>query len=227
MFTAKVGVRPSARRDAVERHPVREPGEEALGEVVLVGADRVPARLLDVLDRRDEAREELVLLRPGLEAGGERIVGRGPHLVRAQLGEQLRAGEEEPQVRPEELVRRAQEDVRARGGDVDRAVRCVMDGVDPGERARVVRESGDPGDVAHGADGVRSPWEGDDAGLLGELPLQVVEVERAVLVDVDEADGRARGPPRRRARARRSRRGRGASRGSRRRRAGGRARARA
>ena len=107
-------------------------------------ADRVPARLLHVLDRGDEAREELVLLRPGLEAGGERIVGRRAHLVRAQLREQLGAGEEEAQVRPEELVRRAEQDVRARGRDVDRPVRRVVDGVDPGERARLVREGGDP-----------------------------------------------------------------------------------
>ena len=42
-------------------------------------------------------------------------------------------------MRPVELVRRAEEHVGA-GGDVDRAVRRVVHGVDPGERAGLVRE---------------------------------------------------------------------------------------
>ncbi len=57
-------------RDAVERHPVRQAGEEAFRERALLRLDRIPAGLLDVLDRGDEAGEELVLLRAGLEAGG-------------------------------------------------------------------------------------------------------------------------------------------------------------
>ena len=94
-------------------------------------------------------------------------------------------------MRPEELVRRAEQHVRAGGRDVDRAVRRVMDGVDPGERPRLVRERGDPGHVLHGPDPVRGPRERDHARPVGEPAAKVVQVERRVVVDVDELDAHA------------------------------------
>ena len=77
------------------------------------------------------------------------------------------------------------------GGDVDRAVRAVVHGVDPGERAGLVGESGDLGDRRHRADGVRSPRERDDASSIPEQRPQLVEVEPAFVVDVREAHRQA------------------------------------
>ena len=71
--------------------------------------------------------------------------------------------EREPHVRAEELVRRADEDVDVPGGDVDRPVRCEVDGVGPGEGAGVVRELDHAADVRCGSDAVRSDGERDDA----------------------------------------------------------------
>ena len=96
--------------------------------------------------------------------------------------------EGEPHVRPEELVRRADEDVDVPRLDVDAAVRPVVDGVGPGERADGMRELDDPPHVRRGADGVRRQRERDDARALRELALEIVVVEREVVVDVDEAD---------------------------------------
>ena len=72
--------------------------------------------------------------------------------------------------------------------DVDRPVRPVVDGVGPRERAGVVRELDDAPDVRERADRVRRDRESDDARALAQLPLEVAEVERRVVVDVDEAD---------------------------------------
>ena len=106
----------------------------------------------------------------------------GPHLVRAPVLEHLAAPEEEPEVRAEELVGRADEDVDARCRHVDRPVGRVVDGVDPGERAGFVREVGDPPHVRDRADGVRGPRERDDLRLLRDLRLEIAVVERAVLL---------------------------------------------
>ncbi len=117
-------------------------------------------------------------------AGLVRMIGR-PHLVRPA---ELDADEREPEMRPEELVGRAEEHVDAELDDVDRAVRAEVHGVGPRERAGVVRELDDPARVCQRADRVRRERERDDARPLGQLPLEVVEVERRVVVQLDEAD---------------------------------------
>ena len=63
-----------------------------------------------------------------------------------------------------------------------------MDGVRPRERAGAVRELDDPRHVGRRADRVRGDREGDDARPLRELRLEVVEVEREVVVHAREAD---------------------------------------
>ena len=70
----------------------------------------------------------------------DRLVRGRPHLVRPPRLEQLLLPEGEPHVRPEELVRRADEDVDVPGGDVDRPVRRVVDGVGPRQSADGVGE---------------------------------------------------------------------------------------
>ena len=91
-------------------------------------------------------------------------------------------------MRPVELVRRADEDVHAERVDVDRAVRRVVDGVRPGQRAHRMRELGDARDVDQRPDRVRRERERDHARPIRELRLEVGEVELAVVVDVYEPD---------------------------------------
>jgi hypothetical protein len=95
-------------------------------------------------------------------------------------------------MRPEELVRRAHEEVDAGRFDVDRAMRAVVDRVHPRERACFVREVCDASNVRDRPDGVRGPGESDDASPLRELAFEIVHVDRAVLlVQVGEADHEA------------------------------------
>ena len=91
-------------------------------------------------------------------------------------------------MRPVVLVGRAEQDVDAERGDVDRPVRGEVDGVGPGERACRVGELDHPRDVDERPDRVGGEREGDDSRPIGELPLQVGEVEPALVVDVREAD---------------------------------------
>ncbi len=90
-------------------------------------------------------------------------------------------------MRPEELVRRADEDVHVPRGDVDRAVRPVVHGVGPGERARLVRELDDAPDVRRGPDGVRGDGKADDARPVREEPREIVVVDLEVLGDTCDA----------------------------------------
>ena len=89
-------------------------------------------------------------------------------------------------MRAEELVRRADEDVAAPRRDVDRPVRAVVHGIDPRERAGLVRELDDPRDIRTGPDRVRRRRERDDLRPRRALRREVVEVEREIVVDVDE-----------------------------------------
>ena len=129
-----------------------------------------------------------MLLGPVLEAVADGLVVGRAHLVGPQALEQLALAERHAQVRPEELVRRAEEDVDVPAGDVDRPVRPVVDGVGPRERARAVRELDDSRDVRGRADRVRRDRERDDPRPVGELRLEVLEVEREVVVHAGEAD---------------------------------------
>ena len=127
------------------------------------------------------ARAELVAVADGL-------VGRRAHLVRPPRSDQVLLAERHAHVRPVELVRRAEQHVDVPGGHVDRAVRAVVDGVGPGERADAVRELDDAPHVGRRADRVGRDRERDDAGAVVELRLEAVVVEREVVVHVDLAD---------------------------------------
>src|SRR5205823_14982955 len=87
-------------------------------------------------------------------------------LVRSPRAEKLRPTVGEAHVWPEELVRRADEDVDVPGGDVDRPVRRVVDGVGPGERTGLVGELDNASDVGSGADRVGGDREADQARAL-------------------------------------------------------------
>ena len=153
-----------------------------------MGEHRLPADRVDVVDGGDEAGEQLVLARPELVAVADRLVGRRAHLVRPPRSDQVLLAERHAHVRPVELVRRAEQHVDVPGGHVDRAVRAVVDGVGPGERADAVRELDDAPHVGCRADRVGRDRERDDAGAIVELRLEAVVVEREVVVHVDLAD---------------------------------------
>ena len=67
----------------------------------------------------------------------------------------------------------------------------VVHGIGPGERTGLARERRDALRVGEGADRIGGEWERDHARTVGELPLEVVHVQAAVIVDVDEAHGQA------------------------------------
>ena len=95
------------------------------------------------------------------------------------------------EMRAAELVRRAQDDVGVDRADVHRLVGCVVDGVDPGDRAGGVGELAHATRVDERADHVRRPRERDDACAIRQLGLEVCEIQRAVGVDVDVLDDEA------------------------------------
>ena len=174
--------------------------------------DRVPAERLEVRDRRDEAREQLVRLRPGLEAVPERLVGRrAAPCTGASAPSSSAARPRQPEVRPVELVRRADQHVDAGRGDVDRPVRRVVDGVDPGERARP-RGPGRPRARRRRACRARSTPTGRRrrASARRAVRSRSSRSSRPSVVDVRRTRPRGRGRARARARARRWRRGRAA-----------------
>jgi hypothetical protein len=180
------------RRDAVQAPRVGEALEELLPALPLVLEHEVPADLvLQVLDRRDEAREQLVRERARLEAVPDReVVGR-PDLVRAHALGEVPLHVREAEVRAVELVRRADEDVGARRLHVDRAVRPVVHRIDPRKRAGVVRERRDLRDRRDGPHRVRRPRERYDARAIGEERPEMIDVEPAFLVDLGELDDEA------------------------------------
>ena len=94
--------------------------------------------------------------------------------------EKLLPSERKAEMRAEELVWRAEENVDSEGRDVDRTMRGVVDRVGPCERARLVRELDDSCRIRHRPDSVRCEREGDDAGALRQLSLEVAEVEGRV-----------------------------------------------
>ena len=196
---------------------VAAPARNRSPSVVLVRLDRGPADRVEVRDaamNRRAARAQ----RACLVASPGRLVRRGPHLVRAPALEQLAAGEGEAEVRPVELVRRAEQDVDAERGDVDRPVRGEVDGVCPGERARPRGRARPPVGRRSASRprwrraGRRRPASGPRAAARGRRGRAGTRRRR-------RRSGRpGRGHGRARATARRCRRGRGGSRRSRRRR---------
>jgi len=168
---------------------IGQPVEEPLAERPLVGHDRgETSDRVEIVDGRVEAREQFVRLRAGFEAAPQRAGGRRARLVRPPLLGHLGPPVGNAEMRAAELVRRADQHVRADLADVDRLVCRVMDGVHPGERPGVVRELADPGGVGDRADRVRRPGERDHLGAGPELVLQVTDLERGVVVQRDLPD---------------------------------------
>ena len=184
----------------------------------LVGHDRRHAAdLLEVVDRRVEAGEQLVGQRAGLEATAERAGRRRARLVRSPGLQQRSATVGDPEVGAAELVGRAEQHVGADRADVDRLVRRVVDRVHPGQRPDAVGQLADARRVDDRADGVGGPDERDHRAC-ARSAWRRGRRSRASCRRAVRCAGRA-SPCRARARAteRRRRRGRARTRGSRRR----------
>ena len=137
--------------------------------------------------RAREAREQLVRERARLEPARDRLSGR-PHVIGRQCLEQLAAPPEDAQVGTVDLVRRADEEVGAERGDVDRHVRRPVDRVDPEVRAGRMDAVGDLADRVDRADGVRRETDRDEPRPGPESVVEVVEPQRAVVgLDADPA----------------------------------------
>ena len=153
---------------------------EARGER-RVGADPpqvVPAHVGDELDGRGGAGDALVVERAGLELEG-RLAKLGAEAQGAHDLGGLAPRVEHADVRREELVGRAEQEVAVEGGDVDDAVQRVVHGVDHGQGSGRSRHLDDAPDVVDGAHRVARPDGGHDPGALVQQALEDVPGERA------------------------------------------------
>src|SRR5208282_6912273 len=109
-----------------------------------------------------------------------------------QTCEMLALAEENAQVRAEEFVGGADEEITIERGDVDQAVRTVVDGIDIGEDAGGVREADDFFYRIDGADGVGGVADGYQFRFLVELGGEILDIESAIFpVNLGPADGDA------------------------------------
>jgi hypothetical protein len=165
------------------------PVEEPLAQRALVGHDRGEAAdRVEVVDGRVEPGEQFVGLRAGLEAAPQRAGGRRPGLVGPPPFDDLRAPAGHAEMRAAELVGRADQHVGLDVADVDRLVRRVVHGVHPRERPGLMRERAHAAGVGDRADRIGGPGERDHLGARSELALQVIEVQRRVVVQFDVPD---------------------------------------
>ena len=157
---------------AVERHVIHraEALERAAQQRLLVLHDGLEIELEHVLGGGADAGQRLERERAELPAV-RRLVGRRVELVRVELLEDLRAGAEHRDVRPEPLVRAAADDVGAELGEVEAPVRRGVDGVDVHARADPLRRGDDPRQVRHGPDRVRRCGHRDPLGALRKCRL--------------------------------------------------------
>ena len=116
----------------------------------------------------------------------------GSSLAGASVSSRAGAAASTPQCGPEELVRRAGEEVGAERPDVDRRVRGQVHAVHGQQGAGPVHQRGDLGDGRPGADQVRGAGDRDQPGALGEHLGDVVGGELAGgRVEGGPAHGRA------------------------------------
>ena len=144
-----------------------------------------------ILHAGGDSGDAFVIQRAPLPAIGNGI-GVGAHLVRLQALQVLALAVENSHVRTEKLVGGAGQEIAIESADVDRPVRGVVDRVDVGKRALLVRQANDFLDVIDGADRVGGVADGHHPGAAADFLLQVGQIESAVVfVDLDEANGYA------------------------------------
>ena len=134
-----------------------------------------------VLDRGERPGDGLVRLRARLEAVPGRILGGRPHPVRRQRRREVGPDRRDPEVRPEELVRRAEQDVQSDLSCAQPPMGRHVHRVRPRKRADAVRGRCDAAGIRNRPDRVRCQRERHHAGALSDQLLEGVDVERHVL----------------------------------------------
>ena len=170
------------------RHGGAQPS--ATGVVTCHVAVSRPERL-QIPKGAEQAGERLVALRADLPLARQLLTGR-PHAVRREPLEQIAAAVEHAQVRREELVRAADQEVRLQCRDVDRHVWRGVHRVDIGQGANRVGGLDGAADVGDRAEGVRREPDRHDLRSIAEHRVERIEVERRpVIGELDPADDEA------------------------------------
>ena len=138
------------------------PALQAGGQAVVHHRHVALAEVGDEVDGRGRPGHALVVQRAGLPHV-RRVGLLGGQAQRLSTSRGLAARVHEPDVRAEELVGGAEQEVAADGPDVDRAVQRVVHRVDDAQRAGLARQRRGARDVVDGADGVGRVADGDDA----------------------------------------------------------------
>ena len=99
----------------------------------------MPSQIREVINRRNQARQTLMVLRAGLPAIGQ-LFRAGAQLVGPQALQLLALAVENSQMRPEELVAGAGQEVAIQRPHIDRPMRRIMHGVDERHRSRSMRQ---------------------------------------------------------------------------------------
>ena len=144
-----------------------------------------------VFDCAENAGDALVVLGAGFELARRRIRRRA-HFICRQAVEQLITAPQDPGVRTEKLIRRADQEIGVEILHVDWAVRSILHCVDIDLRASGVRHLDDRLNWVDGTKGVRCVSNCQQPRAFFERFLQVIQVERAIGgVKIDPADANA------------------------------------
>ena len=151
----------------------------------------VAAEVGDVIHAGGDAGDAFVVERAPLPAVGDGI-GERTNFVGMQALQVFALAEEHAHVRTEKFVSGADEEIAIEIGDIDEAVRAVVDGVDVGESSGGVGEANDFFDWIDGADCIRGVADGDELCAWIYFAGEVIEIEGAIFfVNFGPADGDA------------------------------------
>src|SRR5580692_9791473 len=115
-----------------------------------------------------------------LPALGNRV-GVGAKLVRLKPLQMITLAVKHPHVRTKELISRTHQEIAVERADIDGPVRCVMNRVNVSHRAALVGEANNLLHVINRAYGIRSVTDRNQFGPVGDLALQIGQVESAVV----------------------------------------------
>ena len=137
------------------------------------------ADISDIVNGGDQAGEAFMVLRAGLPAVGQ-LLGTSAQLVRTQPLQLLALAVENTEVRAEELVAGACQEVAIEGAHINRPVRRVMHRVDERHRPGRVCQAHNLIHVVDGSHRVGCPSHGHQPRVAANLGRQVEHVERAI-----------------------------------------------
>ena len=139
---------------------------------------RAVAQTGQIVNCSRHAGDRLETLRPGLQL--VRWVGRsGPDLVEVEVSQAIELAEQDPGVRPEELVRRCHQEVTADAAHIDQVVRAGVDGIEIHQGSDVMGQLGDRPDIYQRPDRVRGDTGGEKTNPIVEKARDLPGIELA------------------------------------------------